>query len=260
MVVTGKLTTSNYPGGVAAGGTGQNKYFVGDPLAASSQTTLDRAIGQPGQFLTVDTGAPQGALGAATHARSRNSKLTRHHAAATASEAVGATITTHRHARHASPPRWSPVAIGATYPNAGTFTATLPRVDLRKRGRHSTRDAVAHMSRARCSHPPTCPTSAAPGPIGGNTASTGVFTTVDATTVSTVNLNVVNPPWTKLMVQYAVNFVDMSKWTAHEQGGDARLRQYLLQNPLPIGATTPNGNLHHPQRHHLNVKIHRGCR
>ena len=34
-----------------------------------------------------------------------------------------------------------------------------------------------------------------PGPIGGNTASSGVFTTLNATTITASNLNIANPPW-----------------------------------------------------------------
>lgn len=242
VVITGKLTTSNYPVGAASGGTGQSKYFIGDLLAASSQTTLDRVpIGQPGQFLTVDTGAPTKVrwaqlptLSAATTSSPGIIPL------ATASEAVGATITTKAvtPATLAAAMR-SPVAIGATYPNAGTFTA-ITAGSISGNVVATNTDAVAHMSKSKVITPANIPyIMAAPGPIGGNTASTGVFTTVDATTVSTVNLNVVNPPWAKLMVQYAVNS-DMTKGLLTNKAATPASVKYLLQNPLPIGGTTPN--------------------
>lgn len=242
VVITGKLTTSNNPVGAAAGGTGQGAYFVGDLLAASSQTSLARVpVGQPGQFLTVDAGAPTRirwaqlpTLAAATTSSPGIMPL------ATASEAVGATI-----ANKAVTPSTlaaamkSPVAIGQVYPNAGAFTA-LTAHSIGGNVVATNTDAVAHVAKNKVITPANIPyIMSAPGPIGGNTASTGVFTTVDATTVSTVNLNVVNPPWAKQVVQYAVNS-DMAKGLLTNKAATPASVKFILQNPSVIGITTPN--------------------
>ena len=78
-----------------------------------------------------------------------------------------------------------------------------------------------------------------PGPIGGNTASSGVFTTLNATTITASNLNIANPPWANgifslLLIQNQLKALLITNLSV------LQVLKTTLRSPPEIGSEDPN--------------------
>ena len=244
MVITGSLTLSN-PVSVKNGGTGLSSFQVGDLLVASGTYTLTRiAMGTSGQFLSVDPGVvgkvSWANVPATTPATSTTSGVM---TIATSDETIaGANLIKAVTPATLNASLLSPPIIGSTQPNNAVFKSITIN-EIKGNALANNIEATAFIASNKAITPSNVPyILASPSPIGSNIASTGVFTTIDATTINTVNLSVVNPPWLKTAVQYTVNSDVVSRFPTNKAVTPSTLR-FFIQNPLVIGSETPNGGI-----------------
>lgn len=241
LLVTGNISITTGLIKATAGGTGHKTFTKGDIIAASASNALDRIpIGNPGQVLTVDYGSPTFVRwlppSSAQIASTTASGVIQ---LATNLEAInGTNITKAVTPGTLTSTLRSPPTIGYTTPGDAIF-ANLTAKNLYG-VTASQSEALSYTSKTKAITPNNIPyIMASPGPIGGNTASTGTFTTLNTTTTKTVNLEVVNAPWLAVAVKYATN-ADMINATSSGKAATPAGVKYYLARPHPIGSSVPN--------------------
>jgi hypothetical protein len=241
LVVTNTITLLNDKIEAYEGGTGTTTYQRGDLLAAEAKTQLARVpIGKNGQYLMVDSGVPGSmrwsSLENIAYASVTNAGIVQF--ASTADAMAGSSSTKVISPYSLGFLLQNPPIIGKSIPNDAKFkniTATsITGVSA------TNYEASIKQSTSKFLTPANIPSiMAAPGPIGSNTANSGVFTTVNANTINTTNLIVTNPPWGGLTLQYA-SYFETFKGVLENKAISPATLQAAFEKPPLIGINQAN--------------------
>ncbi len=241
VTITNSITILNDKIQTNEGGTGFNSYTRGDLLAAEAATQLVKVpIGKNGQYLTVDNGVP-GSIRWTTPQSVVNATTSTSGIVVLASSSE--VLSGISNSKVITPAGLvgifkSPPIIGSNTPNDAHFN-NVTVTSLTGCAATNYEASTKSISNKYLVPANIKSIMSSPGPIGGNTASSGVFTTLNATTITASNLNIANPPWANSIFQFASNSESVKGVVNNKSISPSSLKT-TLRSPPEIGSEDPN--------------------